>query len=182
MFHLSQITPRRHTIRLKESKSDKKTNKSAHNTCETLCQQSLCEAVRNFQTSTNAAILEIPLASIIRQKSLTGSHTQTRNAIRYLDRLENTIKTSYVPRDTFQENKAEPMPDARTFTTNHTTRIDISHPRIFLLATNLVHQLSQPMLRSSMQIRGFKTYKNVEYQLKRNPSFSSRIQKFFGSY
>lgn len=181
MFHLSQITPRRHTIRLKESKSDKKTNKSAHNTCETLCQQSLCEAVRNFQTSTNAAILEIPLASIIRQKSLTGSHTQTRNAIRHLDRLENTIKMSYVSRNTFQENKDEPMPDARPLT-NHTTSIDMSHPRIFLLATNLVHQLSQPMLRSSMQIRGFKTHQNVEYQLKRNPSFSSRIQKFFGMY
>lgn len=184
LFHLSQITPRRHTIRLKESKSDRKTNKSAaHNQYEILCQESFCEAVRNFQTSTNATILEIPLTSIMKQKPLAtaaGSHTQTRSAIKHLDRLENTIKTSYVSKDTFQENKAEPMPDARPL--NNNININISHPKIFLIATNLVHQLSQPMVRSSMQTRGFRTHRNIESQLKRNPSFSSRIQQFFGKH
>lgn len=175
LFHLSQFTPRRHTIRLKESKSDRKTNKTAQNKCEILCQESLHEAVRNWQNSTNATILEIPLTAITKQKSLTGSHTQTRGEIRRLDRLESNIRMSYVSKSTFRENKAEPMSDARQINT-----IDINHPKIFLIASNLVHQLSQPMLRNSMQIRGFRTQRNVESQLKRNPTFLSRFQQTFG--
>lgn len=181
LFHLSQITPRRHAIRLKESKSDKKTNKTAPIECEILCQQSLYEAVRNFQTSTNASILEIPLESIVKQKSTSeSSYTQTRSAIKRLERLENTIKMSYVSKNTFRENKAEPMPDARPIVNNINNTIDINHSRILMLATNLVHQLSQP--GNSMQIRGFRTYRNIESQMKRNPTFATRIQQFFGLF
>lgn len=176
LFHLSQITPRTHTIRLKESKSSRKTNKIAQNENDLLCQESLCEAVQNFQVATNTSILELPLYTIMRQKPLAGSQTQTKRAIKSLDRLENNIKMSYVSKDSFRENRAEPMPDALTTTTTKT----VSHPNTFLLATNLIHQLSQPIFKNAMQIRGFRTQRNIESQLKRNPTFLSRIQQMFG--
>lgn len=183
LFHLSQITPRTHTIRLKESKSNRKSNKIAQNEYEVLCQQSLWEAVRNFQASTNTSILELPLSAVMRQKPLAGSQTKTNSAIRSLNRLENTIKMSYVSKDTFQENRAEPKPDALTTTSTTSTSIPIvSHPNTFLLATNLIHQLSQPIFRSAIQIRGFRTQRNIESQLKRNPTFLSRIQQAFGMF
>lgn len=188
LFHLSQITPRPHTVRLKESKSSRKTNKTAQNEFERLCQESLCVALHNFQASTNTSILELPLSSIVKQKPLTGSRTHTRSAIKTLDRLEDHIRTSYVSKSSFQENKAEPIHDGRkSFSSNTTNSVAattasiVSHPNTFLIASNLVHQLSQPIFRNAMQIRGFKTHRNIESQLKRNPSFMSRIQQSFGN-
>lgn len=177
LFHLSQITPRRHTIRLKESKSNRKVNKTTTKTeYERLCQESLCEALRNFQASTNTAILEIPVSTITKQKPLVRSYPQTNSAIKCLDRLENTIKLSYVSRNSFAENKAEPMfHDRHEYAGNA-----MNHPNTVLLAANLIRQLSQPIFRNSIQIRGFKTHRTIASQLKRNPSFVSRFQQFFG--
>lgn len=182
---MSQITPRPHTVRLKESKSGKKTNKTAQNEFERLCQESLCVALQNFQASKNTSMLELPLSSIVKQKPLTGLRTQTRRAIKRLDRLEDHIRTSYVSKSSFQENKAEPMHDARkSFSTSTNSVVAtasiVSHPNTFLIASNLVHQLSQPIFRNAVQIRGFKTHRNIESQLKRNPTFMSRIQQSFG--
>lgn len=179
LFHLSQITPRRHTIRLKESKSSRKTNKTARkNEYEPLCQQSLCETLRNLQaTSINTAILEIPLNKFIVQKTGPGSHVHKFSAIDHLNRLENCIKTSYVSKNSFAENKAEPILDARQPITDIT-----NHPGTVLLTMNSIHQLSHSMLKNSIQIRGFKTDRNIERQLKRNPSFISRIQHYLGNF
>lgn len=179
LFHLSQITPRRHTIRLKESKSNKKITKSSTNEYERLCQESLSEAVRNFQACTHtAAILKIPITAITKQKPLAGPRSQTNSAINCLDRLENHLRTSYVSKNSFAENKAEPMLDAHETVRNIAT---INHPNsTVLLTTHLIRQLSQPIFRNSIQIRGFRTQRNIESQLKRNPSFMSRLQQYFG--
>lgn len=181
---MSQITPRPHTVRLKESKSGRKTNKTAQNEFERMCQESLCEALRNFQASTNTSILELPLASIVKQKPVRG---QTRSAIKTLDRLEDNIRMSYVSKSSFRENKAELMHDATNISTASTKATTtaaassiVNHPNTFLIASNLVRQLSQPIFQNAMQIRGFKTQRNIESQLKRNPSFISRIQQSFG--
>lgn len=180
---MSQITSRPQTIR--QSKSGRKANKTAQNEFERLCQESLCEALRNFQASTNTSILELPLKSIAKRKPLTESRTQTRSAIKTLDRLEDQIRMSYVSNSSFRENRAEPMHDGQQQPITNiasTPASIISHPNTFLLASNLVHQLSQPIFRNSMQIRGFKTQRNIESQLKRNPSFMSRIQLSFGRF
>lgn len=175
LFHLSQITTRPHTIRLKESKYDRKPHRSSQNEFEKLCQGSLCEAFRNLQSSTNTSILEISISAILGQKSSVGLGVkQKRSTIRSLDRLEVAIKKSYVSKNSFRENKAEPMDERKSLTTT------LSLPNTFLLASNLVHQLCQPIFRSSMQLRGFRTHRNIESQLTRNPSFLSRIQQSFG--
>lgn len=178
-FHLSQITPRRQTIRLKESKSGRKTNQTTKNEYERLCQESLCEAIRNLQASTNADILEIPLRAIVNQKPVIGSHPPfTNSAISQLNRVENAIKMSYVSSSSFRENRAEPM---LVDTQTPVVRTHVQNPsNAFLLTANLIHQLSQPMFRNAMQIRGFKTHRTIESQLKRNPSFLTRIQQSFG--
>lgn len=176
LFHLSQITPRRHTIRLKESKASRKTSKTARkNDYEQLCQQSLCETLRNSQTTPiNAAILDIPLDKFI----MSSSHVHKAIAIEHLNRFENRLKTSYVSKNSFAENKAEPILDARQSISNITSH----HPSTILLTMNSIRQISHLMLRNSIQIRGFKTQRNIESQLKRNPSFLSRIQQYLGSF
>lgn len=81
-------------------------------------------------------------------------------------------------KNSFAENKAEPMHDAHESIRNIAT---LNHPNTtLLLTTHLIRQLSQPIFRNSIQIRGFRTQRNIESQLKRNPSFMSRIQEYFG--
>lgn len=178
LFHLSQITPRRHTIRLKESKTSRKTNKTARNNdYEQLCQQSLCETLRNLQaTSINAAILEISLDKFVVQKMAPSARVHKASAMDHLNRFENSLKTSYVSKNSFAENKAEPMLDVR-----QSIAAIANQPSTILMTMNSIHQLSHSILRNSTQIRGFKTQRNIESQLKRNPSFLSRIQHQLGN-
>ncbi|XP_031620472.1 ATP-dependent zinc metalloprotease YME1L isoform X2 [Contarinia nasturtii] len=180
LFHLSQITPRRHTIRIKESKPERKTNQINQNEFEQLCQQSLCEAVRNFQASPNTKILELPISVIMKQKPLALKHTtQTKSAIKNLTNFENTLRMSYVSKNSFRENKSEPIHDVTTESLAQARTTTTSLTNNFLLASNLMHHLSQPISNRTMQIRGFKTQRNIESQLKRNPTFLTRIQKSF---
>lgn len=176
---MSQFTPRRPTIRLKDaSRASKKSNSSAllsQSEYDKLCKDSLDEVLRNFQasTSTNLSILELPLASITKNWSKEHTERPTDNVLKHLDRLQQNIKTSYVSRNTFHENKTEPM-------VHDVPVVNRSSPNQFLLVSNLVNQLSQSTFRSSTQIRGFKTQRNIESQLKRNPSFLSRFQQAIG--
>lgn len=128
--------------------------------------------LRNFQTTTiNAAILEIPLNKLCMQKMAFSA--PKLSAMDHLDRLENCFKTTYVSKNSFAENKAEPIIDAQqslSQTRNHTNHV--------LFTMNSVRQLSHSMMQNSIQIRGFKTSRNIESQLKRNPTFLSRIQQF----
>lgn len=177
LFHLSQITPRRHTIRLKDSKSSKKTKSApAQNEYDRLCQNSLNETLRNFQQSTNLDILELPLASINKQNWRTHPRmTQTNIVEKRLNRLHDAIKTTYVSKSSFRENKSESMSDSTQI-----VDISITHPNKFLFISNTINQLNQFMLRNSVQIRGFRTQRNIESQLKRNPPFLARFQQAFG--
>lgn len=112
-----------------------------------------------------------------------GSHytVHKASAIDHLNRFENRLKMSYVSKNSFAENKAEPIHDARP-STSFTEFTHNEHPNTILFTMNSIHQLSQSMLRNSIQIRGFKTQRNVESQLKRNPSFLSRIQQYLGNF
>lgn len=120
--------------------------------------------------------MEIPLNRFIMQKTALGSHVHKLNAIDHLNRLENCIKMSYVSKNSFAENKAEPILDARQTISEIT-----NYPSTVLLTMNSIRQLSHSMMTNSIQIRGFKTQRNIESQLKRNPSFSSRLQQYFGN-
>lgn len=130
--------------------------------------------LRNFQTTPiNSAILEIPLNKMYIQKMALSA--QKISAMDHLNRLENCLKTSYVSKNSFAENKAEPIIDAQ-----QSLSPNRSHSSTVLLTLNSLGQLSHSMLQNSIQIRGFKTQRNIESQLKRNPSFTSRIQQLFG--
>lgn len=188
LFHLSQFTPRRHTIRLKDSnRSNKKSNTPLPTQSEydKLCTDSLNEVLRNFQasTSTNLSILELPLSSII-TKDWTTATTKTKSATnsvtKRLNRLHQNIKTNYVSHNTFRENKSEPMQHDLPLMVNSGGGGVNSSPNRFLLVSNLINQLSKSTFRSSTQIRGFKTQRTIESQLKRNPTFISRFQQVIG--
>lgn len=140
-----------------------------------LCNDSLSEAVRNFQQSTNVDILELPLAAIEKQKWWSSKDTIKRlnNFETRLNSLDATLKTSYVSKDTFEQNKAEPIP-------NPTGASNTIRPNHFLIVSHLVNQLSRSNLVNFSQVRGFRTQRAIEAQLKRNPTFLSRIQHLFG--
>lgn len=183
LFHLSQITPRPHTIRLKDSRPSRKTNKTTpkNEYEQQLCQQSLCEMLRNLQTTAiNSAILEIPLNKFIMQKMALNAHGPKLSAMDQLNRFEQRLNISYISKNTFAENKAEPIVDAPQKSIG---TIRSSQPSSAVLLTmNSIRQLSHSMLQNSIQIRGFKTDHSIESQLKRNPSLLSRIQQFFGKF
>lgn len=146
LFHLSQFTPRRQTIRLKEQKSHKKLknekatqNELASMSCvdlNKLCTDSLTEVMRNFQTSPNASILELSLNTIVAQK-WPLKHWQRPSS--RIDSLETKIKTSYISNASFQQNKAEPM-----WCPLNTTTLNVAQTNNFLQITHLIGQLSQP--------------------------------------
>lgn len=186
MFHLSQIAPRRQPIKVKEPKTTQKTIKApAQSDYDRLCAASLNEAIRNFKLSPNLTILDLPLSTIIKPSWSASQCKQQQQQkikndfIKRLDHIQNKLRTSYVSCDTFQENKIEPIADDKlTSTTRVINSSSNSRPNHFLLVTHLVQQLSQSTFHS-MQIRGFKTNRNIESQLKRNPTILSRIQKSF---
>lgn len=176
---MSQFAPRRQPIKVKEPKTGRKTNSTAQPTqldYDRLCQASLNETIRNFQLSPNLSILELPLAAITKRDWLSNaSKQQTNHLVKRLNQIEHKIKTSYVSKNTFGENKAnEPINDGKNIVTIRDTR-----PNQFLLVTQLIHQLSQSTIYNSMQLRGFKTQRNIESQLKRNPTILSRIQQTY---
>lgn len=142
LFHLSQITPRRPTIRLREQKTQKKTHNvttqqnelTSISTTELnkLCSDSLTEVLRNFQLSPNASVLELPLNVIATQK---WSSKQFNRPSQRFNSMEAKLKSSYVSGASFADNKAEPMiSDVRP----------VAHRNHFLLVSNFVDQLSQP--------------------------------------
>lgn len=143
---MSQFTPRRQPIRLKEQKSHKKfKNVNAQQNelasmssadLNKLCSDSLTEVMRNFQMSPNASILEVPLNAIVAQK-WPLKHWQRPSS--RIDSLETKIKTSYISNASFQQNKAEPMWGPLNMTT-----LNVAQTNNFLQITHLIGQLSQP--------------------------------------
>lgn len=168
---MSQIAPRRQPIKVKEPKSSRKTNTShAQNECERLCEASLYEAINNFKTSSNMAILELPLSTIAKRNWLSNTNKRN-NFVKNLDQIQDKIKMSYVSCDTFQENKVEPIHDG-----NKSAFVSNNRKNYIFFVPQLMEQLNQSTFKL-MQIRGFKTHRNIKSQLKRNPTLLSRFQK-----
>lgn len=148
LFHLSQITPRRQTIRLKEQKSQKKVKSSnsvqndlAPISCadlNKLCTDSLAEAMRNFKSSPNATILELPLSAVAAQK---WSSKQLQRSSSPINSLEAKMKTSYISKASFQQNKAEPIWDPLNAVT---VSAPLAGTNNFLQVANIIGELSRP--------------------------------------
>lgn len=116
------------------------------------------------------AILELSLSTITKRN--WSSNTNKRNHFaNNFDQIQDKIKTSYVSRNSFQENKVEPIDYGNK-------PVFVSNKRKYniLFVPQLMKQLNQSTF-NSMQIRGFKTHRNIRSQLKRNPTLLSRIQK-----
>lgn len=115
------------------------------------------------------AILELPLSTITK-RNWSSNTNKRNNFVKNLNQIQDKIKTSYVSCDTFQENKVEPIHDG-----NKSVFVSNNRKNNFLFIPQLMEQLNQSTFKS-MQIRGFKTHRNIKSQLKRNPTLLSRIQ------
>lgn len=104
-----------------------------------LCNDSLNEAVKNFQSSINASILDLSLTTITNQKWSSKRLRPVNNMENRLDSFQQSLKTSYISHDSFHQNKAEPM-----FRQNATTTKPVNN---FLFVTNLINQIGQPSFK-----------------------------------
>lgn len=142
-----------------------------------LCNDSLGESVRNFRNSINVDIIELPLAAIEKQKWFSSKESKRMNNLEVrLNDLQSSLKTSYVSNNTFAENKADLTPN-QSLSSNYTQANN------FLIVSNFVNHLCKAnFVNNFTQVRGFKTQRAIESQLKRNPTFLSRIQHLVGKY
>lgn len=116
------------------------------------------------------AILELPLSTITK-RNWSSNTNKRNNFVKNLNQIQVKIKTSYVSCDTFEENKIEPIHDG-----NEPVFVSNNRKNNIFFVPQLMDQLNQSTFKL-MQIRGFKTHRNIRSQLKRNPTLLSRIQK-----
>lgn len=107
LFHLSQISPRRNNITLKHNKQKKNPNLNneavlSHNNVDQLC-DSLNETLRNFQSSPQIGILDVPVEAVISKKLPYILKTYEN-----LLKDDKTWKVSYVSSESFAKNRGEP--------------------------------------------------------------------------
>lgn len=106
LFHLSQISPRRNNITLKhKQKKNPNLNNEvvlSHNNIERLS-DSLSEALRNFKSSPQIGILDVPVDAVISKKLPYILRTCDN-----LSKDDKTWKVSYVSSESFARNRGEP--------------------------------------------------------------------------
>lgn len=107
LFHLSQISPRRNNITLKHHKQKKNPNLNnevvlSHNNVDQLC-DSLNETIKNFQSSPQIGILDVPVDAVVSKKLPYILKTYDN-----LLKDDNTWKVSYISSESFAKNRGEP--------------------------------------------------------------------------
>lgn len=190
LFHLSQVTPRRNNLTINKRKqrdgarpaNESSAVASALDTSissktkpcnlkpaqlHELCILSFNETLRNLKNSPQLAWLSsVPLETIISKDNST--------VIRNIQQLfkdrnrQSPWKIDYTSRDSFCENRGE-------------RNIPIAMLDQSSLSANVLRSFyKRNKFGATIQVRGFRTHRAIEAQLKRNPTFSSRFRDFFG--
>lgn len=124
-------------------------------TCATLCSKSLDETIKNFNVNKNTISGDLQLS--LKEKELFSGSFVLKPEKRV---KRNTWVISYKSSESFNTNKNET-------------------PQTNLLS--LFGALTkQPFQQFSMQIRGFKTDRSFDAEMKRNPNMTSRLKDAFG--
>lgn len=166
IFTLSQVTgilAPRQTAFLNKKTTTKKINKNSN----ILCYDSFVEASKNCDT--------------------TFLTTLNKNGSLYESQLLNNVNRSYVSNDTFFENR-HGFPEWKL--TNDKSPINsltLDKNRKFHIPYVFYKSLSDGLRHKNhfsfdLQIRGFKTDRNVKVELERNPPLLSRIKTNLGMH
>lgn len=180
LSHLCQITPRWHTIRLKQSKAQSKPRhtpaQAAH--YETLCHSSLAETLHNFRASPNESMLELSASAIgNRDFAMRSKFDETNRAITQLDKLQRTLKVNSLASMATSTSSATAV-DGSTASTEFAMAQKRAQAMSSAIATSSLFQHAfRTALHNSIQTRGFKTHRNVDAKQRRDPSLSSRLQE-----
>lgn len=107
LFHLSQISPRRNNITLKHNKQKKNPNLNneivlSQSNVDQLC-ASLSETLKNFKTSPQIGILDVPVDAVVSKK--LPYILRTYDSLLKDDKI---WKVSYVSSESFAKNRGEP--------------------------------------------------------------------------
>ncbi|XP_059614546.1 ATP-dependent zinc metalloprotease YME1L isoform X2 [Phlebotomus argentipes] len=155
LFHLSQITPRRNNVALKKHKTKKNAATEKHNHTLQLDKTILCPL------SMQEVLQSMRFAPFPAHQRLSNAHLTELCVVlhpeRRIPRDKSPWRVSYVPED--------------SFSIKPTTSGRISSFPGSLLANNL---------KCSIQIRGFKTDRSIDAEMKRNPGLLARFRGSLG--
>ncbi|XP_059062658.1 ATP-dependent zinc metalloprotease YME1L [Achroia grisella] len=129
------------------------------------CQESLEEALRNFDQHALAEMRKIDVRSVVglMRKPLEVS----------------SKKVSYISSASFEQNKngwSVTTPTVTVDFSRRNTRFSFTDNFVGLLARSI----QDSTFKYNVQVRGFKTERSIHADLKRNPNIINRLRKFFG--
>lgn len=131
--------------------------------------------MHNFRASPNEKILEISASAIgSRDFAMRSKFDETSQVITQLNKLQRTVKANSLASIA---NCTSAVNDADLTTIKHSSAEQATSAANCAIVTNsILHQTFRTALHNSMQTRGFKTHRNIDSKLRRDPSFSSRLQ------
>lgn len=103
LFHLSQLNPCRPTIRLRKNQNARSATATAEAQEKILCVDSFNATLANLKTSKTNQFIEVPI-DVLSKTKVNYNFSKKKC---YVNGLEDTIKTSYIPGYSFAENGKE---------------------------------------------------------------------------
>ncbi|XP_048487044.1 ATP-dependent zinc metalloprotease YME1L isoform X2 [Plutella xylostella] len=129
----------------------------------TICQESLSECLRNFEKDVLKEMRQVDLRAVTLSRARPSGLTSAK-------------KVSFISEDSFEKNK-------NGWSSTPTVTVDVRRGH-FNVTENFVGLLASSLRQNSfkfnVQVRGFKTERGVDADLKRNPNLINRLRKSLG--
>ncbi|KAL4710366.1 hypothetical protein ACJJTC_003763 [Scirpophaga incertulas] len=135
----------------------------------TLCTASLDETIKNFDKNVLAEMRRVDL------RSLTSLNGASKKSLNYAKELLSAKKVSYVSSESFECNKNGWLANVPTVTVDlrrNVPRLSFTDNFIGLLT----HSVQDNIFKYNVQVRGFKTERGINADLKRNPNLMNRLR------
>lgn len=98
---------------------------------------------------------------------------RTSRVITQLDKLQETAKVNSVASMASCDSEIDAQAEVKSAQSIAAQQSQaMGH---VVLPSKLLQQMHRSMLQNTMQVRGFKTHRSIESQLKRDPSISDRL-------
>ncbi|KAJ8707282.1 hypothetical protein PYW08_011416 [Mythimna loreyi] len=169
LVSFSQLSTRYSSVfRLRKHNSGKKKNVRAQESSAAVydaivCQESLEEAIKNFDKNVFGEMKSIQLRTLA-----------TKHCGPSLRDLASVRKVSYISSDSFETNKNgwAKLPTVTVDFTGRNTRFSLTDN----FAGRLLSSPEHSTFKYAVQVRGFKTERGIHADLKRNPNLINRLR------
>lgn len=186
----SLFKPKKHNVSKPERNTEKLSADLSRTEFESICENSLREAIKNCDKLTLADFQKLGVT----QNNKIFARQRSRSAPTSKEDVADKIDpwhVSYVSGYSFEQNKNESKvdkilkdvintPSLYVDTSRGYKNAKISYSQNF--ASYLSQNLCTPKFKYEIQVRGFKTERTVISELERNPSVMQRFKKTMGEY